>query len=272
MEAYTVSVIVTTRNEEKSIENCLKSIKGQARQRDNIEIIVVDNNSKDKTKEIAGRYTNKIYNLGPERSSQRNFGVKQASAKYILYLDADMALSENVIKECVEKCEIEGYIALYIPERIIGRGYWIRARNFERGFYDATCIDCVRFVRRDKFLQINGFDEELTGPEDWDFDRRIKAIGRVDIISSPLYHNEREFRLSRYLEKKSYYSKSFDRYIEKWGKDDPIVNKQLGFWYRYFGVFCEQGKWKKVLMHPGLDLGMYILRILVGIRYITYGR
>jgi glycosyltransferase involved in cell wall biosynthesis len=272
METYSASVIVTTRNEEKSIEDCLKSIKDQTYQWDNIEIIVVDNNSKDKTKEIARRYTDKVYNFGPERSTQRNFGVRQTIAKYILYLDADMALSQNVVKECVDKCEREGYIALYIPERIIGRGFWIKARNFERSFYNATCIDCVRFIRRDKFLEIHGFDEDLTGPEDWDFDRRIKAVGRVDIINSAVYHNEGELRFNRYLEKKSYYSKSFDKYIKKWGRDDLIIKKQLGFRYRYFGVFCEEGKWKKLLRHPGLALGMYILRVLVGIHYLLYGR
>lgn len=202
MPSYIVSVVVTTRNEEKSIEDCLKSVKGQAYRQDDIEIIVVDNNSNDKTKEIAERYTDKVYNFGPERSSQRNFGARQATAKYILYLDADMMLSENVVEECVEKCEREGCIALYIPERIIGRGFCIRIRDFERSFYNATCIDCVRFIRRNKFLEINGFDEDLTGPEDWDFDRRIKAVGRVDIIDSPIYHNEGELRLNKYLEKK----------------------------------------------------------------------
>ncbi len=267
-----VSVIITTKNEEINIEHCLQSVVAQTYPADKIEIIVVDNDSGDKTKEIAHRYSDKVYNFGPERSSQRNFGVRQTIAKYILYLDADMALSENVIKECVEKCEQESCIALYIPERIIGRGFWVKVRDFERGFYNATCIDCVRFVRRDKFLEIHGFDENLTGPEDWDFDRRIKALGRVGIINSPVYHNEGELRLNKYLQKKAYYSQSFDRYIKKWGKDDLTVRKQLGFWYRYFGVFCEEGKWKKLLMQPRLTLGMYILRVLVGIRYLLYGR
>ncbi len=117
------------------------------------------------------------YNFGPERSAQRNFGARQANGKYILYLDADMRLSENVISECVEKCENnENLVALYIPEKIIGNGFWVRIRDFERSFYNATVIDCVRFVRRDKFLEIDGFDEDLAGPEDWDFDRRIRDV------------------------------------------------------------------------------------------------
>jgi len=100
-----VSVIITTRNEEKNIENCLKSIKEQTYPQEEIEIIVVDNNSTDRTKEIVARYTEnpsgngfafhgvKVYNFGPERSAQRNFGVQEAEGKYILYLDTDMILS-----------------------------------------------------------------------------------------------------------------------------------------------------------------------------------
>ena len=70
-----VSVIVTTKNEEKNIANCLKSIKNQTYK--NIEIIVVDNNSDDRTKEIAGKYTDKVFNHGPERSALRNLGAER---------------------------------------------------------------------------------------------------------------------------------------------------------------------------------------------------
>ena len=267
-----VSVIITTKNEERNIANCLESILNSHHSslitHYSIEIIVVDNNSTDRTVEIAKRYTDKVYDFGPERSAQRNFGVKKANGKYILYLDADMILSENVIFECIEKCEKEGCFALYIPERIIGEGFWVKIRDLERSFYNATVIDCVRFVRRDKFLEIGEFDESLTGPEDWDFDRRIKEIGEVDIVNAPIYHNEGEFNLRKYINKKSYYVKSFDKYIQKWGKKDKIIRKQLGFWYRYFGVFVENGKWRKMLWHPILTMGMYSLRFCVGMKYL----
>ena len=62
-----VSVIITTKNEEKHIENLLQSIKRQTYK--NIEIILVDNYSTDRTREIARKYTDKIYLKGPERSS-----------------------------------------------------------------------------------------------------------------------------------------------------------------------------------------------------------
>ena len=267
MNSIDVSVIVTTRNEEKNIQNCLESVKKQTYFQDKIEIIIVDNNSEDKTKDIALNYTHKVYNLGPERSAQRNYGVKHAEGAYILYLDADMTLSTNVILEAVEKCEKEGCSALYIPERIIGDGFWMKVRDFERSFYNATCIDAVRFVRKDKFVAIGGFDETLTGPEDWDFDRRINAIGKSGIAKSPLYHNENGFNLQNYIKKKSYYVQHFNTYIDKWGKNDPVIKKQLGFGYRYCGVFFEKGNILRIALHPFLTLGMYSLRLLVGLAY-----
>lgn len=267
-----VSVIITTRNEEKNVLNCIQSIEIQTYPRDNIELIVVDNNSTDKTKEMAKRFTDKVYNFGPERAAQRNLGIKESKGEYILYLDADMILSRDLIKEAVSLCQNRGFIALYIPEKIRGEGFWIRVRDFERSFYNATCIDAVRFGRRDKFLEIGGFDETLNGPEDWDFDRRINRAGKTGITNSILFHNESGFNLKRYLDKKEYYASSFRQYAEKWGKEDPIVRKQLGFGYRYFGVFMEKGKWKKLLRHPILALSMYFLRIKVGIIFLKEKR
>jgi len=267
-----VSVIITTKNEEKNILNCIQSIESQSYPADNVELIVVDNNSSDKTKEIAKRFTDKVYNFGPERAAQRNLGIKESSGEYILYLDADMILSKNLIEESVSLSQKEGFFALYVPEKIIGEGFWIKVRDFERSFYNATCIDAVRFGKKDKFLEIGGFDENLNGPEDWDFNRRISAIGKTGITGSVLFHNESSFNLKLYLNKKEYYSNSFQRYAEKWGKGDKIVKKQLGFWYRYFGVFMENGKWKRFLRHPILALNMYFLRIMVGIVFLKERR
>ena len=165
-----VSVIVTTKNEEKNIENCFESILEQSYPCDKIEIIVVDNNSTDRTKEIVRTFKQSVlklyklsnfqlFNWGLERSAQRNFGAKKAQGKYYLYLDADMILSSEIIQESVNKLEKDdNLIALYIPEIITGDRFWSKVRRFERSFYNATVIDCVRFVRIKDFLAVNGFD------------------------------------------------------------------------------------------------------------------
>ncbi|MDD5476673.1 MAG: glycosyltransferase [Candidatus Omnitrophica bacterium] len=264
-----VSVVITTRNEEKNIGNCLDSINRQDYPRDKIEVIVVDNNSTDNTQEIAKRYNCQLYLYGPERSAQRNFAAHKAIGGFILFLDADMAISEGLISECVQKCRLDHLGSLYIPERITGNGFWINVRDFERSFYNGTVIDCVRFVRRENFLEIGGFDENLTGPEDWDFDRRIREKYTVGIIKSCIYHHEGVFNLKRYLLKKTYYGFSFQKYKNKWGSSDPIIKKQFGFLYRFFGVFLREDGWMKLLMHPILTLGMYLLRFSVGSIYLT---
>jgi len=261
-----VSVVITTKNEENNIGNCLQSIRNQTFK--NIELIVVDNFSEDKTAAFAEKYNAKVCFKGNERSAQRNYGAKVALGKYLIYLDADMILSPTVIEDCIVKCELDHMDALYIPERIVGGGFWVKVRDFERSFYTGTVIDAVRFVRRDLFLQVEGFDETLVGPEDWDFDRKIRKIGRVGIAIVPLYHNEGRFNIKRYLEKKVYYTDGIQKYIEKWGSDDLETAKQVGVRYRFVGVFIEKGKWKKLMKHPLFAFGMYFLRLRVAIDYL----
>lgn len=265
-----VSVIIATKNEEKNIENCLKSVENQTYPQKNIEIIVVDNNSPDRTKEIARSYTNLIFDCGPERSAQRNFGVNKSKGEWFIYLDADMTLSEDVVKECAEIImDNSKLVALYIPEIITGVSFWNKVRNFERSFYNGTVIDGARFINKEAFKKIQGFDENLYAFEDWDLDNKLKKIGEFSIIKSPIFHNENEFRLKKYLNKKKYYLGSLAEYRKKWGEKNQNIRKQFGFKYRFWGVFAENGKWKKLAVHPVLSLGMYFLRFLVGFNFLA---
>ena len=100
-----VSVIIPTKNSAKTLEKCLQSVKNQSYP--NIEVIVIDNNSIDKTKEIAKKYTIMVFNKGPERSAQVNFGGRQARGKYLYRVDSDFIIEKDVVQECVEKCERE---------------------------------------------------------------------------------------------------------------------------------------------------------------------
>ena len=88
-----VSVVITTKNEEVNIENCLKSIYAQNYPRECFEVIVIDNQSSDRTKEIAQKFTPLVFDKGSERSEQRNFGIFSITqGEYSLFLDADMIL------------------------------------------------------------------------------------------------------------------------------------------------------------------------------------
>jgi len=273
MELPKISIIIPTYNSSRTLKDCLESIINQTYPLDKLEIIVVDNNSSDKSRQIAQNYTDKIVSTSMDRSAARNYGAGISNGDYLLFLDSDMILSRNVIIESVQHFLKDKNLAgIYIPECVVGQGYFIKVRNFERSFYNATCIDAIRILPRSIFLKSGGFDINLIAGEDWDLDRRIQSFGCFDLIQSPLYHNEGGFKLKPYLTKKNFYSKSIDRYIEKYGIDDPIIKKQIGIIYRFWGVFTENGKWKKLLMHPILTVSMYLNRCLVGITYLRRNR
>lgn len=112
-----LSVAISAYNEEKKIEECLKSAKFAD------EIIVVDNSSTDKTAEIAKKYTDKIFSQpnDPEKIDlQKNLGFEKATGAWILSLDADERVSEEL------KYEIASL--LDNPKPSIN-GYWIPRKN-----------------------------------------------------------------------------------------------------------------------------------------------
>ena len=70
------------------------------------------------------------------------------------------------------------------------------------------------------------------------------------------------------MQKKAYYAQTLHKYFQKWGRNDPLIAKQFGVFYRYFGVFSEKAKWKKLLRHPLLFIEVFLLKILVGIVFL----
>ncbi len=273
-----ISVILATKNESANIERCIKSLLDQEYPKDQIEIILVDNGSTDDTKNIAKNYLSQVYSLSDIapleniknfRGAQVNAGVAKSQGDILFFPDADMTFHPKLFKEAVEL--IQEYDALFVPEKICGTGWFGKIRDFERSFYNSTCIDGVRFVKRNAFLDIGGYDTKniMFGPDDWDITKSLKKKQfKLGITVNTLFHHEEWLTLSKYVSKKGKYVKTFEGYTEKWGKSDPDITKQFGFWYRFFGVFLESGKWKKILIQPHLAFGMYFIRILVGLGFL----
>lgn len=251
-----VSIILTTKNEEKNIIACLDSIKSQNYK--NTEIIVVDNNSADKTQELAKEYTKFVYSKGPERSIQRNFGAEKATGKYFLFLDADMKLTKNVITECVALLEKDTSIGgVIIPEKSYGIGFWARAKALERSFYvNNDLIEAARFFPSAVFKKMRGYDLSLTGPEDWDFSQRVKEKYKLGRIRSFILHNEGHLHLLKTLQKKYYYAKKFTSYIEKHG-NQKYSSQQLSVLQRYKIFFSQPAV---LLKNPILSMGMLFMK------------
>lgn len=262
-----LSVVITTRNEAANVANCIRSFDGF---RDDVEIIVVDNRSEDDTKKIAADLGAIVLDKGPERSAQRNLGWRTAQADWVIVLDADMILPPETIDEILGIAGAGAPPAAYwIPEVRTGTGIRTKARNFERSFYDGTCIDALRLFHKSVLERTGGYDENLiAGPEDWELDIRVLATGAAcAVLKHHLIHNEKRLSFKRMLEKKAYYSKSMAAYRAKW-PNHPALKRQFGLAYRYFGVFVENGKWKRLLRHPILACVMYLERIAVGATYL----
>ncbi|PJE61286.1 glycosyl transferase [Candidatus Roizmanbacteria bacterium CG10_big_fil_rev_8_21_14_0_10_39_12] len=259
-----VSVVIPTKNSRKTIRRCLRSVRDQTYP--NIEIIVVDNYSTDNTIKIAQKFTDFVFSASPERSAQRNYGVRKATGQFVMIVDSDMYLSRSVIQECVEALKND-IIGIYIPEKILGNSFWTEVRNFERGFYNSTCVDAVRFLRKKDFEKIGGFDEQLRVAEDWDFDRRIRKLGKTTEIFAHVFHDESSFAIRKYIGKKKTYFHGLQIYIKKWN-NDADVKKQIGFIYRMIWVFIENNKWRRLIRHPILSIAMLVLRTLMGTEYL----
>src|SRR3989338_8449801 len=125
-----VSVIITTKNEDDVIKKLLQSINNQTYKK--VEVILVDNNSEDNTIKIASKFKGvKIYNWGPERSAQRNYGVRKSFGEFLLFLDADMRLSPKVVESCVKATKSKKNIgSVVIPEQSEAYIFWEKVKAF----------------------------------------------------------------------------------------------------------------------------------------------
>lgn len=220
LKSELVSVVIATYSSRRTIEKCLKSIKNQSHKE--VEIIVVDSfeypkKDREKCEKIIKKYA-KYYVDGPERSIQRNRGIKEAKGKYVLIIDQDMYLAKDVIKECVEKIKY-GFVALNIPEISIGRGYWTECVALERyisTYLESGMNECCRFIKRSDAIKVGGFDPKIVGVEDSDFHYRIAKLGKIGKIKTHINHDEGITKFWGRVKKKYYYSKAFRKYLEKY--------------------------------------------------------
>lgn len=265
-----VSVVVTTKNEQEVLGDLLSSIKLQTYK--NIEIILVDNNSSDKTREIAKQFTKKVYIKGPERSAQRNFGVEKAKGEYVFIIDADMILGKDVVSECIQVAQ-KNFEAVIVAEKSFGKGFWTQFKVFEREFYEGDeDIESPRFFKKSLFNKFGGYDLSITGPEDWDLPLRMRKAGvKFGRTETYILHNERNFSPWRSAKKKFYYASGAREHLRR---HPDVILTQGNLLFR--PVFFKN--WRKLVAHPFLALGMFFVRALemagalLGVLYFLIGK
>ena len=186
-----VSILIPTYNSAKTIKDCLESAKNQTYK--NLEIIVVDNHSSDETKNISEKYCSRIFVVGPERSAQMNYGVSRSRGKYILRVDSDMMLDKDLVQDCIMLCQ-EGAQAVVVPVLPHPNGpenFWVSCRMLEqRMLLDDLVNVAPRFIERDVFLSVGGYDESIVAWEDYDLHNRLLKSGckMACLQKSALWH------------------------------------------------------------------------------------
>jgi glycosyltransferase involved in cell wall biosynthesis len=118
-----ISACVMTYNEEHDIEVCLQSLRWAN------EIIVLDSFSKDRTLEIAKKYTDKIFQSKwpGSPSIQRNLCAQKAAGDWILQVDADERIPKELSDEIMYAINSQAHFdAYYIARKNYWLGYWIR--------------------------------------------------------------------------------------------------------------------------------------------------
>jgi glycosyltransferase involved in cell wall biosynthesis len=249
-----VSVIIPTKNSSDTLAKCLNSVIGQTYK--NIEIIVVDNYSQDSTLDIAKCYTNKNFTAGPERSAQLNFGAKQACGKYLYRVDSDFVLEPSIVSESVVAAESNNYAAILIHNTSDPSvSYWAKVRKFERDMYQLDDLNvAVRFIRKDVFNSVGGFDVRLDAAEDYDLHNRIikkYEIGRIRAKETHIgeYRTIKEIALRYY-----HYGRSIELFLKK--------NKNRGIRQTIPFRITFAKNYRKFLSHPCLTAGFIIYQIV----------
>ncbi len=180
-------------------------------------LVVVDNHSSDATTDIAAELADAVLTVGPERSAQRNAGATLAVTDVVGFIDSDMILEPTVVEEAVTAIK-NGATSVVVPETTVGEGYWARVSAFERSLYvDSPSIEAPRFFLKSAFDLVGGFDETMTGAEDWDLGLRTFALGPRDKTVATITHDEGRVRYFNSCMKKAYYAPGLMLFAKKHG-------------------------------------------------------
>jgi GT2 family glycosyltransferase len=209
--SFSVSVIIAAKGSGETLEACLKSL--VSIDYPSYEIILVDDGLDDKAYTIANNYKEKIQvikNTGAGPSSARNCGVKECQSSYIAFFDSDCIVDKRCLTELVRAIEEypdaagSGGIQLLPSDAtpfqkmvyvfLKKAGFIAEYSRTDNNMQSLKKVNhnpsCNVVYKRDKFLEINGFLENLWPGEDVELDYRLVRSG-YKLIWNPqaiVYH------------------------------------------------------------------------------------
>jgi glycosyltransferase involved in cell wall biosynthesis len=228
-EGMDLDVVVCAKNAAETLELVLRQITREVPFKD---LIVIYGTSNDETKEIAEKYTSKVFWDGDKGlGAARNLGIRKASSELVAMIDADVILTKYWYKSLKKHFE-DPRVAAAMGYTIFGYGFLPIQRLYEywrwAGPESWGCDNIV--LRRDYVLKVGNFDEKITGAgEDYDLYRRILAAGYKWVWDRGVvvYH---PYGLFDYLE-----------HLDWWVSGIPYI-RELIVWNRTHSLFricCE---------------------------------
>ncbi len=182
-----ISLIIPLYNEEKLIAETLQSImraKSSFEQTpDNyLEVIIVDNNSTDKSIEICSKFDVKIVKEEIHNIAKvRNTGAKHATGDVLCFLDADSKVSSNIFSLITERMITDEYIGggtkfKLDKNNLLFKFIYLCSNAFTR---ISGLSGVLIYIKNEDFEKLGGFNENYYAAEDIDFILKMKNLGKV---------------------------------------------------------------------------------------------
>ncbi len=205
MQPTSISAVLVVKNEEKNIENCLKSIRWVD------EIIVIDNGSIDNTVKIAKKHTRRVYSRkGGQYDAvldNKNYGFSLATKKWILSIDADEIITESCKQEILSKIQQTQHNGFYFNFKQVFFG-----KEFIGPLWTKTKI--IRLFRTGK-----GSYPHLCSH------KPLIVQGSIGRIQNPIYHYGYP-DIETFINKMNYYT-TFDAKLLHDGQLGGLLKKKI---------------------------------------------
>lgn len=180
-----VSCVVTTKNEEKFVGACLRSVKDQCD-----EIVVVDSCSEDRTVDVCSQFTDKIFRVECNIPEGRNIGAAHASGDVLLFVCADTVLSRDWVALTLPHLRKRNVVAVYGKSLPLEQGFKQTLTYCGLDLLDTLIFRRVGIagiggggmafiVKANVFHKVGEFDERLAHVEDSDLSMRLGKVGKV---------------------------------------------------------------------------------------------
>ncbi|KKQ40378.1 MAG: family 2 glycosyl transferase [Candidatus Magasanikbacteria bacterium GW2011_GWA2_37_8] len=204
------SVVIPAYNEEKTLPQCIKAIKNLAGGF-NTGIIVVDNNSTDKTRLVAESFGVKVVDESRQGvGAARRRGTEEAQGEFVVHVDADTYLPPEYLIEAKKRFDkkpklvclsgqfyfYDGSWYLNLLRPVLFFLFWLFGVTMSRGKLGPIGGDMV--FRKKDYDRTSGFDPRLKFGEDGDISRKFSAFGKVELdMSLHCYISSRRFGFNR---------------------------------------------------------------------------